>query len=91
MEEKTNKLTPKGNNFKLIIFFALLGTSVAVAIWMVLAEIWPASVLIKLQAGWFDGNYYPKYTIAVVWICILLLCALIFSLIEGIIKKIRAK
>jgi hypothetical protein len=76
---------------QMIKLFLFLGISVGVALWMMIAEIWPANKLIDLQAAWFNGEYYPKLTFGVIWIMVLLVFVLIFSLLDGLWRKIKGK
>jgi hypothetical protein len=76
---------------QLIKFFLFLGVSVGVSLWLMIDDIWPASKLIDLQAGWFDGEYYPKLTFAVVWIFVLLVFAAVFSVTDWVWRKITGK
>jgi hypothetical protein len=76
---------------QLIKFFLFLGVTVGVALWMEVKEIWPASKLIEWQAGWFNGEYYPKLAFAVIWILVLLAFALVYGLLDGIWKFIKGK
>lgn len=74
---------------RLIRFFVFLGASVALALWMMIAGIWPANKLIELQAGWFNGEYYPKLTFAVVWLFVLIIFALIASSFSWLLDKLK--
>ncbi|HTB31966.1 MAG TPA: hypothetical protein VK808_08080 [Bacteroidia bacterium] len=76
---------------QLIKFFLFLGVSVGVSLWLMIDDIWPASKLIDLQAGWFNGEYYPKLTFAVVWIFVLLVFAAVFSVVDWVWRKITGK
>ncbi len=76
---------------QLIKFFVFLGVTVGISIWMMIAEVWPANKLIDLQAGWFDGEYYPKATFAVIWILVLLVFVVIYSLLDGFGRIIKRK
>jgi hypothetical protein len=73
------------------MFFFFLAVSVGVAMWMVFDDIWPASKLIELQDGWFDGEYYPKATFAVVWILLLLAFVVVMGVAGWIWGLIRGK
>jgi hypothetical protein len=72
-------------------FFLFLGVTVGVSLWMMLDEIWPANKLIDLQAGWFNGEYYPKLTFAVIWILVLLVFAFIYIVLDAVWGKIKGK
>ncbi len=79
---------------QLIIFFLFLAVTVGVALWMMIAEIWPADKLIELQAGWFDGEYYPKATFAVIWIMLVLAIVVVIGVAGWLwkwIKKLAGK
>jgi hypothetical protein len=76
---------------QMIKFFLFLGLTVGISLWMEVAEIWPANKLIDLQAGWFNGEYYPKFTFAVIWIIVLLSFVVLFSIGDAIWNKIRGK
>ena len=63
-----------------------IAVTVGLALWMMLARVWPASVLIEWQAGWFDGRYYPKATFAVIWIGIVFLIFAAMALVGKMIE-----
>lgn len=65
--------------------------TVGLALWMMLARIWPASILIEVQAQWFDGRYYPKATFAVIWIGIVGIVFAALALMGKIIEIIRGE
>ncbi|HTA28439.1 MAG TPA: hypothetical protein VK809_11660 [Bacteroidia bacterium] len=76
---------------QMIKFFLFLGVSVGVALWMMIDNIWPASKLIDLQAGWFNGEYYPKLTFGVIWIFVLLAFVVVFIFGDWLWGLIKGK
>ncbi len=76
---------------QMIKFFLFLGVTVGISLWMMIAEIWPANKLIDLQAGWFNGEYYPKLTFGIIWILVLLVFVVIYSLFDGLWRMIKGK
>jgi heme/copper-type cytochrome/quinol oxidase subunit 4 len=76
---------------QLIKFFLFLGVTVGIALWMMIDDIWPASALIDLQAGWFDGEYYPKLTFAIVWIIVLLAIVAVIAIGDWLWSMVKGK
>ncbi|MBP7582793.1 MAG: hypothetical protein KBA61_02085 [Spirochaetes bacterium] len=68
----------------------IVGT-VGLALWMMLARVWPASVLIEKQAQWFDGRYYSKATFAVLWIGIVVAVFAAVAVIGKIMEVARGE
>jgi len=76
---------------QMIKFFLFLALTVGISLWMMIKEIWPANKLIDLQAGWFNGEYYPKLTFGVIWILVLLAFVMPIFMGEWIWIKIKGK
>jgi hypothetical protein len=71
--------------------FLIIGITVGLAIWMVFDSIWPASAFIELQSNWFNGEYYPKMTVVITWICVLIGFLLIGITISGILHIFKKR
>jgi len=94
METNTPKETPQAkanSRWQLIMFFLFLAVTVGISLWLMIANKWPASALIDLQAGWFNGEYYPKLTFGIIWILVLLVCVVIYSIGDWLWRLIRGK
>ena len=76
---------------QLIKFFAVIIITSGIALYMMIKEIQPARYFIDLQAGWFNGDYYPKITFGVLWIIILLAFALLYSAFDWLMRLINGK
>ncbi len=76
---------------QLIKFFTFIIITASLALYMMIKEIQPAKYLIDLQAGWFNGDYYPKATFAVMWIYVMAVVGIILSIIVWIVNKIKGK
>lgn len=57
--------------------------SLGVTLFMVLTDAAPWRWLIALQAGWFDGGYYPKATGGVLFLGCLLVIGPVISALGG--------
>ena len=82
-------------DWPLILFIIAAIVSLVFSILSVLISFWPGSLLLDLQYKWFDGYYYPKFTILILWVVILLVIsfsgALIYYFFEFIYKKLSKK
>ena len=75
----------------MIAFVVFLVGSVGIALWMMISDIWQASALINLQADWFNGEYYPKMTFAIVWMLLLLTFMAVVSIASWIKRTASGK
>jgi hypothetical protein len=82
---------PKKPNLKPQVFIALVTIlpTIALAIWLVVADKWPVHSLIRMQEHWFHGEYYPALTFMVTWMMILLPIAIARLSIRGLNNKMR--
>jgi len=81
------KQKPSAKQILLICLWVV--PTIGLAIWMTIAEIWPVSKLIELQAKWSGGYYYPKLTILITWACMVIPVLLIRIAIKGSIDKAK--
>ncbi len=76
-----------------IMFVVSLILSLIFAITSVLIPFGPGTFLLELQYSWFDGYYYTKLTILILWIISLLSVtfsgAILYFFGEYIYKKIK--
>src|SRR5271166_3331400 len=84
-----NKQGEPLSKWGMILFFSFIAITAGLALWIEIADIWPANVISDVQAKWFNGYYYPKLTFAVIWILILIICAIPLKIIMSIVEKIK--
>ena len=79
-------LTPNERPLAIIGLIAALGAAGA-AVYFVHMEAWPATILIELQAAIFDGGYYPRFTIVVLWMAFFAPVAAVLLLVKQAIRQ----
>ena len=91
MENKqTNDKNSSNESFpwkQLRVPLIFIAVTLGIAIWIMFARIWPANIIIKAQLNWFDGYYYPKATIVVIWISLVLIIALTGSALSYLFSR----
>jgi len=70
--------------FNLIVAILFLVAVFGLPLWMLIADIWPAVILNKFQAGILRGSYYPMMT----YLLLMLGIALIGVIIILVVNKI---
>lgn len=84
MDTSNNKPAPKKPN---VIGAILLLVAIGLTLYMTFAEVWPVTKLIEIQAGWFDGSYYPKLTFLITLLIVLLPLLVINWIVQKVMKK----
>ncbi len=81
----------KNSSWSLWLFVVIIIGLFILPVWMVESQIWPASLLIELQAKMFSGKYYPRATGAVIFILLVFVLLLTGVFISWVKNKLNKK